>query len=103
MSTLGTPHRPNPPTASDEPLTIPTTASAGLATTLSMALLSDGSGKGCKVLRRLWGEDLGGMRDAAPLTLVPSKHTVTAGQRPKLQIQPGPGRPTTGGSFHQRD
>ena len=36
MSTLGTPQRPNPPTASDEPLTMPSTASAALETTLSM-------------------------------------------------------------------
>src|SRR5450631_865530 len=36
MSTLGTPHSPNPPTASDEPLTIPLIASAALTTTLSM-------------------------------------------------------------------
>ncbi|GAB2685636.1 hypothetical protein GCM10027194_19140 [Thalassiella azotivora] len=37
MSTLGTPHRPNPPTARDAPSPMSATASAALRTTLSIA------------------------------------------------------------------
>ena len=36
MSTLGMPHRPKPPTASDMPSLIPAMASCGVETTLSM-------------------------------------------------------------------
>jgi hypothetical protein len=49
MSTLGTPHSPNPPTASEEPSTIPLTASAALTTTLSTTLLSGWFGEGVKL------------------------------------------------------
>src|SRR5664280_576522 len=93
MSTLGTPHKPNPPTANDEPSTIPTTASAALVTTLSMTLLPGCSPEGCTVSRPLPGESLPvrqpGRAEVTQLALLPrpARKGVGSGQalRPGTQ------------------